>query len=85
MRTGKPCVSQIGRNSRLILSTFKRFPITAHQSQTKMAQRVDEVDPALLRTYERLGIPLHEQKMLSVSLWMLFLIVSLWQPRSKKN
>ena len=26
---------------------------------------LDEVDPELLRTYERLGIPLHEQKMLA--------------------
>ena len=28
-------------------------------------QSLDEVDPELLRTYEKLGIPLHEQKMLA--------------------
>jgi Fe-S cluster assembly protein SufB len=31
----------------------------------KPKQSLDEVDPELLRTYERLGIPLHEQKMLA--------------------
>ncbi len=28
-------------------------------------QSLDEVDPKLLETYEKLGIPLHEQKMLA--------------------
>jgi Fe-S cluster assembly protein SufB len=31
----------------------------------KELQSLDEVDPELLRTYEKLGIPLEEQKMLS--------------------
>ena len=31
----------------------------------KPKQSLDEVDPELLRTYQRLGIPLHEQKMLA--------------------
>jgi len=31
----------------------------------KPKQSLDEVDPELLRTYEKLGIPLHEQKMLA--------------------
>ena len=33
--------------------------------QKKLLNSLDEVDPELLRTYEKLGIPLHEQKMLS--------------------
>jgi Fe-S cluster assembly protein SufB len=33
--------------------------------KTKALASLDEVDPEILRTYERLGIPLHEQKMLS--------------------
>ena len=32
---------------------------------TPKYQSLDEVDPELLRTYERLGIPLHEQKQLA--------------------
>jgi Fe-S cluster assembly protein SufB len=33
--------------------------------KAKPLASLDEVDPEILRTYERLGIPLHEQKMLS--------------------
>ena len=33
--------------------------------QKKQLNSLDEVDPKLLETYERLGIPLHEQKMLA--------------------
>ncbi|PCH55635.1 MAG: Fe-S cluster assembly protein SufB [Legionellales bacterium] len=33
--------------------------------QKKQLNSLDEVDPELIRTYEKLGIPLHEQKMLS--------------------
>ncbi|MAJ81662.1 MAG: Fe-S cluster assembly protein SufB [Legionellales bacterium] len=35
------------------------------KSQVDRPKSLDEVDPELLRTYERLGIPLHEQKMLA--------------------
>lgn len=38
---------------------------SAPKSNKDGPKSLDEVDPALLRTYERLGIPLHEQKMLS--------------------
>ena len=31
----------------------------------KPLQSLDEVDPALIETYNKLGIPLHEQKMLA--------------------
>lgn len=34
-------------------------------SRTKKAQSLSEIDPQLLKTYERLGIPLEEQKRLS--------------------
>ena len=37
---------------------------SAPKSNKDGPKSLDEVDPALLRTYERLGIPLHEQKML---------------------
>src|SRR5438270_1974050 len=33
---------------------------------------LDELDPEILRTYEKLGIPLAEQKMLAGSQWMRF-------------
>jgi hypothetical protein len=36
---------------------------TSHQSDGPKS--LDEVDPELLRTYERLGIPLHEQEVLA--------------------
>ncbi|MBT3334272.1 MAG: Fe-S cluster assembly protein SufB, partial [Rhodospirillaceae bacterium] len=36
----------------------------APKSQKDGPQSLDEVDPELLRTYEKLGIPLHEQQML---------------------
>ncbi len=38
---------------------------SAPKSNKDSPKSLDEVDPALLRTYERLGIPLHEQKMLA--------------------
>ncbi|MBT4043798.1 MAG: Fe-S cluster assembly protein SufB, partial [Rhodospirillaceae bacterium] len=37
----------------------------APKSQKDGPQSLDEVDPELLRTYEKLGIPLHEQQMLA--------------------
>jgi len=38
---------------------------SAPKSQADGPQSLDEVDPELLRTYEKLGIPLEEQKMLA--------------------
>jgi Fe-S cluster assembly protein SufB len=38
---------------------------SAPKSQADRPQSLDEVDPELLRTYEKLGIPLHEQEMLA--------------------
>jgi Fe-S cluster assembly protein SufB len=37
----------------------------APKSQSDGPKSLDEVDPEILRTYERLGIPLHEQQMLA--------------------
>ncbi len=37
----------------------------APKSKEDAPKSLDEVDPELLRTYEKLGIPLHEQKMLA--------------------
>ena len=38
---------------------------SAPRSQSNRPQSLDEVDPALLRTYEKLGIPLHERAALA--------------------
>ncbi len=38
---------------------------SAPKSKNDGPKSLDEVDPELLRTYEKLGIPLHEQKMLA--------------------
>ena len=38
---------------------------SAPKSQSDGPKSLDEVDPELLRTYEKLGIPLHEQEMLA--------------------
>jgi Fe-S cluster assembly protein SufB len=38
---------------------------SAPKSQADGPQSLDEVDPEILRTYEKLGIPLHEQQMLA--------------------
>ncbi|MEE8243381.1 MAG: Fe-S cluster assembly protein SufB [Pseudomonadales bacterium] len=38
---------------------------SAPKSQTDGPQSLDDVDPELLRTYEKLGIPLHEQESLA--------------------
>jgi Fe-S cluster assembly protein SufB len=38
---------------------------SAPKSMADKPQSLDEVDPELLRTYEKLGIPLHEQEMLA--------------------
>ena len=38
---------------------------SAPRSQGQGPQSLDEVDPELLRTYEKLGIPLHEQEILA--------------------
>ena len=35
---------------------------SAPKSQKDRPKSLDEVDPELIKTYERLGIPLHEQK-----------------------
>ena len=35
------------------------------QAEAEAPKSLDEVDPKLLETYEKLGIPLHEQKMLA--------------------
>jgi len=37
----------------------------AAPKQKPQLESLDEVDPELLRTYEKLGIPLHEQEMLA--------------------
>ncbi len=44
---------------------FQSIIYYAAPKPKKQLQSLDEVDPQLLETYEKLGIPLHEQKMLA--------------------
>lgn len=44
---------------------FQAISYYAAPSNAPKYQSLDEVDPDILKTYERLGIPLHEQKMLA--------------------
>ncbi|MDE7153120.1 MAG: Fe-S cluster assembly protein SufB [Muribaculaceae bacterium] len=44
---------------------YQAISYYAAPKQTKAPESLDEVDPELLKTFDRLGIPLHEQKMLS--------------------
>ncbi|MBD5249090.1 MAG: Fe-S cluster assembly protein SufB [Barnesiella sp.] len=44
---------------------YQAISYYAAPKQTKAPESLDEVDPELLKTFDKLGIPLHEQKMLS--------------------
>ena len=44
---------------------FQEIHYYAAPKQKKKLNSLDEVDPELLKTYEKLGIPLNEQKMLA--------------------
>ncbi|MDE6266981.1 MAG: Fe-S cluster assembly protein SufB [Muribaculaceae bacterium] len=44
---------------------YQAISYYAAPKKSKAPESLDEVDPELLRTFDRLGIPLHEQKMLS--------------------
>jgi Fe-S cluster assembly protein SufB len=44
---------------------FQSISYYSAPKQKKKLESLDEVDPKLLETYEKLGIPLHEQKMLA--------------------
>jgi len=46
---------------------------------------LDEVDPEVLRTYERLGIPLLEQKRLAAWRWMRSSTASRWRPPTRRS
>ena len=44
---------------------FQTISFYSAPKQKKLLNSLDEVDPKLIETYEKLGIPLHEQKMLA--------------------
>ncbi|MEE0978876.1 MAG: Fe-S cluster assembly protein SufB [Muribaculaceae bacterium] len=44
---------------------YQEISYYAAPKKTKAPESLDEVDPELLETFDKLGIPLHEQKMLS--------------------
>ena len=58
---------------------------SAPKSLADGPKSLDEVDPELLRTYEKLGIPLHEQQMLPVSPSTRCSTVYPSPPRSRKS
>ena len=47
---------------------------SAPKSDKDRPQSLDEVDPKLLETYDKLGVPLHERPGWQVWLWTQFLI-----------
>ena len=55
--------SQIGLNLNIEDRFSENFVLLGPKK--KKTQSLDEVDPELLKTYNKLGIPLEEQKMLS--------------------
>ena len=61
--------------------------ISYYSAPKKMKElaSLDEVDPELLRTYEKLGIPLEEQMVLSGVLWTPSSTVSPWPPPSRRS
>jgi len=58
---------------------------SAPKSLQDQPKSLDEIDPEIRKTYEKLGIPLLEQKDYQVLLLMLYLIQFLLQPHSKKS
>ena len=54
-----------GRISIIQRSIFRTSRITRPQSRRPRKTSMDEVDPELVKTFEKLGIPLSEQKMLA--------------------
>ena len=62
----KPCGSPTGRTSSTRPIDYQAISYySAPKTNVKKLASLNEVDPELLRTYERLGIPLTEQKRLS--------------------
>ena len=57
--------SRRGRTCTIRRSTIRTSSITRRPSRRRSSKSLDELDPEILRTYEKLGIPLHEQKMLA--------------------
>ena len=56
---------------------FSRYSLLCSSKQKKKLNSLDEVDPELLKTYEKLGIPLNEQKVLAgVAVDVVFDLVS---------
>ena len=56
---------QLGEFSIIRISIFKISVTTPRRNKRRKRQSLDEVDPELLKTFEKLGIPLTEQKMLA--------------------
>jgi len=54
-----------GRRSRIRRSTTRRSATTRRPSRSRRSRALDELDPELRRTYEKLGISLDEQKRLA--------------------
>ena len=60
------CGSRTGRTCTIRRSTTRRSPTTRRRSSNEDGPKsLDEVDPKLLETYDKLGIPLHERARLA--------------------
>src|SRR5262245_43283598 len=57
----------------------------ASKAKGDRPKSLEEVDPELLKTYEKLGIPLREQELLAGSLLTRCLTAFRWRPHSKRN
>lgn len=62
---GRPWKSRPGRASIIRPIDFQDLHYYAAPKKTAGPKSLDEVDPALLDTYKKLGIPLKEQEILA--------------------
>ena len=61
---GSPCASRNGRRSTTGRSTTRTPTIIRRRSNFKAPKSLDDIDPEILKTYEKLGIPLREREAL---------------------
>ncbi len=77
----------LGRTSTIPPSTIRSIVYySAPKSKNDGPKSLDEVDPELLKTYEKLGIPIHERELLAgASRWMRFSIACRSRPRLRAS
>ena len=55
----------VGRTYNILILTSRTSAITQHQTKSRKYNSLDEVEPELLETFEKLGISIEEQKRLT--------------------